>query len=783
MKKKKLSANKKTTKKPSSGNSALKAKESFVTAQEALDYHAFSTGDEIKRRPGKIEVVPTKATSTQRDLSLAYTPGVAAACEAIAKQPKLAADYTARGNLVAVISNGTAVLGLGNIGPLASKPVMEGKAVLFKRFANIDVFDLELNAPTAEEMIQACKALEPTIGGINLEDIKAPECFEIETRLKKELKIPVFHDDQHGTAIILTAALMNALYLSKKKASSLKVVFSGAGAAAIACANLIQTIGVRKSNIIMCDKEGVIHSDRKDLDPFKALYAQKTKDRTLAQALKGADMFVGLSVGGVVSPSMVKAMAKSPIIFALANPNPEIPFDDAKKARPDAIVATGRSDFPNQINNVLGFPYIFRGALDAQSSEINDEMKIAAAKALAELARQDVPESVSNAYGGASFQFGPDYLIPKPFDQRALYWVAPAVAEAAIKTKVAKVKLDLETYRAELRKSVDRSRQILSTILSKAQAEKRKIVFPQGDESKIIKAAHLLNRDELIEPILLGNKKEIVERFKKLNLPLTGIQILDPREDKRKEEFAQNLFARRRRQGMSIEEARKSIERRTYFGMMMVDQGFADGLVSGLNKNYPETIRPALQVIRMKEEFKSAAGLYIVAIRDRLLFFADTTVNIDPSAETLAEITLQAVKRVEFFDLEPKVALLSFSNFGSVRHPTNDKIYKALKLIKEARPELQVDGEMQADTAISADVLADFSFSDLKEPANVLIFPDLASGNIAYKLLQRLANAEVIGPILMGLKKPIHVLQRSSSVQDIVNMATIAAAEANDFYD
>jgi malate dehydrogenase (oxaloacetate-decarboxylating)(NADP+) len=764
----------KLTPKPPAKKSSL-----HVSDEEALNYHEYSSQDPSVRSPGKIEVIASKSCSTQRDLSLAYTPGVAAASLAIANDPSTASRYTARSNLVAVVTNGTAVLGLGNIGPLAAKPVMEGKGVLFKRFANINVFDIELNAESPADVIRACEMLEPTVGGINLEDIKSPECFEIERELKKRLKIPVFHDDQHGTAIIVAAALTNALFVAKKKAAQLKVVFSGAGAAAIACADLIQRIGVKPQNIMMCDKSGVIHSGRKDLDEFKQLYAHPSKARSLQQALEGADLFIGLSVGGVVTPAMIKGMAKNPIIFALANPTPEISYDEAKAARPDAIIATGRSDYPNQINNVLGFPYIFRGALDVESSEINDAMKMAAAEALAALAREDVPDSVSRAYDVDSFSFGPDYLIPKPFDTRALFWVAPAVAEAAMKTKVARKKIDLKLYRENLMKSVDRSREILGVLVLKAKRQTRSIVFPEGTETKIIRAAHILEAEGICHPILLGPKEVIEKTASSLNISLKGMTLIDPRTDTRRENFAQKFFQLRHRKGMSLAESRRSMERGTYFGLMMVEEKLADGLVSGLTKNYPEVIRPTLQILPLKKGYKTAAGLYIVAVKERLFFFADTTVNIDPDADTLAEIALQAAERVEFFELVPKIALLSFSNFGSAAHPSNHKITEALKKIRAKRPDLIVDGEMQADTAVTQELLGRYPFSELKSPANLLIFPNLASGNIAYKLLQRLANAEVIGPILMGPQKPVHVLQQGSSVNEIVNMATIAAAEAN----
>lgn len=751
-----------------------------ISDRDALIYHEFAGTDRTERLPGKIEVVPSKACLTQRDLSLAYTPGVAAVSLAIAKDPRKAADYTARSNLVAVVSNGTAVLGLGDVGPLAAKPVMEGKAVLFKRFANINVFDIELNAKDPQDVIRACQMIEPTVAGINLEDIKSPECFLIEEELRKTLKIPVFHDDQHGTAIIVCAAFINAIKLAKKKASEVKIVFSGAGAAAIACARLLLKFGVKKTNIILCDKSGVIHSERKDLDVFKKEFVQKTKLRSLAEALKGADVFIGLSVGGVVTPKMLKGMAKNPIVFALANPTPEIGFEEAKKTRPDAIVATGRSDFPNQINNVLGFPYIFRGALDVESSAINDEMKIAAAKALAELAQEEVPESVFRAYGENQFQFGPDYIIPKPFDVRALYWVAPAVAEAAIKSKVARKNIDIENYREMLKRSIDRSRQILGASVIKARRKLKKLVFPEGNFPKIIRAAHILEADGIAAPILLGNEREIRKTASNLRIDLGTIEIVNPQKDPRHKDYAEVFYKLRQRKGLSAYEADQLLYRRTYFGLMMVHQGHADALVSGLSKSYPETIRPALQIISLNPKYRYAAGLYIVLIRDRALFFADTTVNIEPDAECLAEIALQAAERVQSFDIEPRIAMLSFSNFGSVSHPQNDKIREAIALIKKKNPKLLVEGEMQADTAISVELLARYPFSELKEPANVLIFPNLAAGNIAYKLLQRLANADVIGPILLGARKPVHVLQQGCSVEEIVNMATIAAADAND---
>lgn len=753
--------------------------EEQLMAADALTYHEYWSLDRSRRLPGKIEVNSSKRCYTQRELSLAYSPGVAAPSLEIAKDPSKVSDYTIRSNLVAVVSNGTAVLGLGNIGPLAAKPVMEGKGVLFKKFANINVFDIELNAPTAAEVIKACQMLEPTVGGINLEDIKAPDCFEIEEELKKTLKIPVFHDDQHGTAIITAAGFINALVLQKKKASQVKVVFSGAGAAAIACANILMKIGVRRENITICDSSGVVHSGRKDLDKYKAAFAKKTSLRKLKDAMKGADAFLGLSVAGVVTRDMVKSMAKNPIIFAMANPSPEIPYDEARSARPDAIVATGRSDFPNQVNNVLGFPSIFRGALDCEASCINEEMKLAAAHALAELARQDVPEAVSKVYEGKQFVFGPEYIIPKPFDSRVLLWVAPAVAEAAMKSGVARKKLDLKNYREQLAHSIDRSRQVMNIAIARAKKKMRKIVFPEGRDPRIIKAANVLLQEKLAQPILLGNPKEIESVAQTMSLSTSGISILNPDTDELAPEFAARLYEIRQRKGVLPKEAERLSKQRTYFGLMMVEMGMADALVSGVTKAYPETIRPILQIISMKPQYRYAAGLYVMVMKDRTLFFADTTVNIDPSAEALAEVALQAAERVEFFKIQPKIAMLSFSNFGSAPHPLSAKMRDAAEIVRKKRPDLMIDGEMQADTAVSMERLSEYAFSSLKEPANILIFPNLASGNIAYKLLQHLARADVIGPILLGPSKPVHVLQQGSSVEEIIRISTIAAAEAN----
>lgn len=753
--------------------------EEQLMAADALTYHEFVNLDRARRSPGKIEMNPSKRCYTQRDLSLAYSPGVAAPSMEIAKDPSKVSDYTIRSNLVAVVSNGTAVLGLGNIGPLAAKPVMEGKGVLFKKFANINVFDIELNAPTVAEVVKACQMLEPTVGGINLEDIKAPDCFEIEEQLKKTLKIPVFHDDQHGTAIITAAGFINALVLQKKKAGSVKVVFSGAGSAAIACANILMKFGVRRENITICDSTGVVHDKRTDLDKYKAAFAKKTPHRKLKDAIKGADVFIGLSVAGVVTKDMVKSMAKNPIIFPMANPSPEISYEDARSARPDAIVATGRSDFPNQVNNVLGFPSIFRGALDCEASCINEEMKLAAARSLAELARQDVPEAVSKVYEGKQFVFGPEYIIPKPFDSRVLLWVAPAVAEAAIKSGVARKKLDLKAYRENLENSLDRSRQVMNIAIARAKKKMRKIVFPEGRDPRIIKAATVLLHEKLAQPILLGDRKEIEMIASTLSLSVKDILIYNPDTDEMTKEFAARLYEIRQRKGVLPKEAERLAQQRTYFGLMMTEMGIADALVSGVSKAYPETIRPILQIIPMKSEYQYAAGLYVMILKDRTMFFADTTVNILPSAEALAEIALQAAERVEFFKIQPRIAMLSFSNFGSAPHEESRRMREAAEIVRRKRPDLMIDGEMQADTAISPERLVDYSFSTLKQPANVLIFPNLASGNIAYKLLQNLGRAEVIGPILLGPSKPVHVLQQGSSVEEIIRISTIAAAEAN----
>ena len=743
---------------------------------EALDYHS-------RGRKGKLQVVPTKPTSTQRDLSLAYTPGVAEPCRRIAEDPLLAFEYTARGNLVAVISNGTAVLGLGDIGPLASKPVMEGKAVLFKRFADIDVFDLEITPTDVDEFVRTVKALEPTFGGINLEDISAPECFEIETRLKKELSIPVFHDDQHGTAIISAAALLNALELVEKKIEDVRIVISGAGAAAIACVRLYLELGAKREHVIFCDSKGVIYKGRTErMDALKESFAADTDARTLADALHGADVFVGLSVGGLVSPEMLAPMAARPIVFAMANPDPEIGYEDAKAARPDVIVATGRSDYPNQVNNVLGFPFLFRGALDTRATDINEAMKHAAVRALADLAREDVPDSVLKAYGLESLEFGDQYLIPKPFDYRVLLRVAPAVAEAAMASGVARRAIDdIEVYRRELARLISRRFHLMHNIIDRAARNPQRIVFPEGEHDKILRAAKVLVDQKIAHPILLARREKIADKLEQLDLDESAVTILHPVDSELLERYADELHRRRRRHGVTREDALKLMRSRNDFGSMMVEMGDADGLLSGLTQHYNETILPALQIHGMQEGVERVSGAYILLFEERVLFLADTTVNIDPTAEQLAEIAVQTAALARRFQVDPRVAMLSFSNFGSNDHPSARKARRAVEFARELDPDLMIDGEMQADTAVVQSILDEtYPWSDLQGPANVLIFPELQSANIAYKLLWRLADVEAIGPILLGLDKPVHVLQRGVEVMDIVNMAAICVVDAQD---
>jgi malate dehydrogenase (oxaloacetate-decarboxylating)(NADP+) len=745
--------------------------------EEALEYHQ-------GERPGKTEVVPTKPTATQRDLSLAYTPGVAKPCLEIARNPGDVYKYTNKGNLVAVISNGTAVLGLGNIGPAAGKPVMEGKAVLFKRFADIDVFDLEVDTRDTEVFIQTVKALEPTFGGINLEDIASPECFEIEERLKKEMNIPVFHDDQHGTAIISAAALKNALEVAGKRIEDVKIVFSGAGAAAMACLRLYLKMGLRKENVILTDRKGVVYNGRaEDMAPYKEEFAVDTPKRKLAEAMEGADVFVGLSVGGIVTQDMVRAMAPNPIVFAMANPDPEIPYDEAVAARPDVIMATGRSDFPNQVNNVLGFPFIFRGALDCRATIINDEMKLAASEALAHLAKEDVPDSVLRAYGMERFSFGREYLIPKPFDYRVLLNVPVAVARAAAETGVAQQPIaDYDAYRRRLEALLGRSRGVMHLIFDRAKRDPKRIVFPEGDQEKIIRAAKILIDEKMAHPILLTRHDDVAPLLQKHGIDPSKLTIIDIEKSPKNEQYTERFAELRRRHGITVADARRILSSRNYFAMMMIDAGDADGVISGLRAYYPATIRPALQILKTRPGVKSASGAYLLMFKGgRMLVLADTTVNIDPTAEQLVEIAEQTAETARRFNIEPRIAMVSFSNFGSTRDTKTEKVRDAVRLLKERRPDLIVEGEMQADTAVVPDIARqDYPWSAIQGDANVLVFPNLDAANAAYKLLWRLANAEVIGPILQGLARPVHVLQRGVDVNDIVNMAAMAVLDAQE---
>jgi malate dehydrogenase (oxaloacetate-decarboxylating)(NADP+) len=746
-----------------------------IRKEDALDYHS-------KGRPGKIEVVPTKPTATARDLALAYTPGVAEPCLEIAKDPDLSYAYTARGNLVAVVSNGTAVLGLGDIGPYAGKPVMEGKGVLFKRFADIDVFDINLDAKEVDKLCMIVKALEPTFGGINLEDIKAPECFIVEERLKREMQIPVFHDDQHGTAIISGAALINAVELVGKKMADIKVVVSGAGASAIACTNFWVTLGVKREHVMMVDTKGVLFEGRTEgLNQWKQPYIRATDCRTLADALVGADVFLGGSVKGLVTGAMLKTMGPKPIIFALANPDPEIDYAEAREARPDAIVATGRSDCPNQVNNVLGFPFIFRGALDVRARQITEEMKLAAAHALAALAREDVPESVSRAYGGEHFTFGPDYIIPKPFDPRVLLWVAPAVAKAAMDGGVARIKVEMEAYKERLQKLLSRSHQVMSTVLAKAKHKPTRIVFRDGADVRVLQAASILREEGICEPILLGGEAEIQKAIvnHRLESELSGISIFDPLKSPERARYAEAFWTKRRRHGENRDSALVRMSQRGYFGSMMVELGEADGLVTGLTQAYPDAVRPALEILGVRPG-RRAAGVYIVVTRNDFKFFADCTLNVDPSAEELAQITIATAALARYFDVTPRVAFLSYSNFGDARGTGPAKMRRAMELTRELRPDLICDGEMQVDSAlVEEERHARYPFSTLNGDANVLIFPSLDAANIAYKLLWRFGGAEVIGPILLGMNKAVNVLQQNASTQDIVNLAAVTALRAH----
>ncbi len=741
--------------------------------EDALEYHS-------QGRPGKIEVVSTKPTATARDLALAYSPGVAEPCLEIARDPDLSYIYTARSNLVGVVSNGTAVLGLGDIGPYAGKPVMEGKGVLFKKFADIDVFDINVDAKEIDAFCAVVKALEPTFGGINLEDIKAPECFVIERRLQSQMNIPVFHDDQHGTAIISGAAMLNAVELAGKKIGEVRVVVSGAGASAIACTNFWISLGVKIENVLMVDTKGVLHTGRTDFNEWKAPFVRETAARTLADALVGADIFLGASVKGLVKPEMLMPMAKNPIIFALANPDPEIDYPSARAARPDAIVATGRSDFPNQVNNVLGFPFIFRGALDVRARRINEEMKLAAARALAALAREDVPDQVSHAYGGEHFTFGPDYIIPKPFDQRVLLWVAPAVARAAMETGVARVPVDLNEYRERLHRAQSRSYQVMSSVFGRARVGQRRIALNDGEHPRVLQAARILREEGVCEPVLLGDADAIAKAIVETHLEdeLADVTVIDPRTHPDTDRFAKEYFAAKQRSGVSPERALAAMRRRNYFGSMLVKTGGADGFVTGLTQTYPEAVRPLLEVIGTREG-RRAGGVYIVVQRNEFKFFADCTMNPSPSPEYLADIAIATADLARHFDVKPRIAFLSYSNFGSAQGAEPAKMRRAMDLAHARRPELEMDGEMQVDAALVTEERTErFPFSRLEGDANVLIFPSLDAANIAYKLLWRFGGAEVIGPLLLGMNQAVNVLQNNASVQDIVNLAGVTAVRA-----
>ncbi|MFT4968802.1 MAG: malate dehydrogenase (oxaloacetate-decarboxylating)(NADP+) [Chitinophagales bacterium] len=746
-----------------------------TSKQEALDYHS-------QGRKGKIEVIPSKPTSTQRDLSLAYSPGVAEPCLEIFKNPEDVYEYTAKGNLVAVISNGTAVLGLGDLGPEASKPVMEGKGLLFKIFADIDVFDIEVDETDVDAFVRTVKAIAPTFGGINLEDLKAPEAFEIEKRLKAELNIPIMHDDQHGTAIISSAALLNALEIAEKKIEKVKVIVNGAGASAISCAKLYMSLGVKKNNIYMFDSKGLITTKRENLDEHKQLFARNEAEITLLDAMKGADVFLGLSKGNVVSQKMVKAMAKNPIVFALANPDPEIPYADAIAARKDIIMATGRSDHPNQVNNVLGFPFIFRGALDVRATCINEEMKLAAVKAIAALAKETVPEEVNEAYSERNLSFGRELIIPKPIDPRLISRIAPAVAKAAMDSGVAKAPIkDWEKYDLELKKRLGLDNKLIKNITQRAKKNPKKVVFAEADNYKILKAAYLAQDEGIAIPILLGNKERIHDMMKEYKLHF-DCKVIDPREQSekaRRSKYAKILFDKRKRRGLTLFEAEKLMHERNYFGSAMVETEDADALISGLTRNYSTAIKPALQVIGVEEGVSRIAGMYIMITKDGPFFFADTTVNVNPCAEEIADITKLVVREVRKLNIEPRVALLSYSNFGSNEGDDAVKMRNALKYLQKDK-NLVVDGEIQANFALNTELVNDFfNFSELaKKSANTLIFPNLSSGNISYKLIQEMAQVESIGPVLLGMKKSVHVLQIGSSVREILNMVSIAVTDA-----
>ena len=743
---------------------------------EALRYHK-------EPRPGKIEVVPTKPCLTQTDLSLAYTPGVAVPCLKIKQDPDASFDYTTRGNLVAVITNGTAVLGLGNIGPLASKPVMEGKAVLFKRFADLDVFDIEVNTRDPDEFVRTVKLLEPTFGGINLEDISAPDCFYIEEQLIRIMSIPVFHDDQHGTAIISGAALLNACELVGRRLEENRIIINGAGAAGIACARMYVHLGAKKENIMLLDSQGIIYKGReRGMNPYKDAFAVETPLRTLEQAVKGAHVLVGLSVEGAFTTQLLSELAEKPIIFALANPEPEIGYHEAKNVRPDAIVATGRSDYPNQVNNVLCFPFLFRGALDVRATAINEPMKVAAVRALAELAREDVPDSVIRAYGGRPIHFGPEYIIPKPLDLRVLLTVAPAVAKAAMASGVARISMPGRSdYVQALESRLGPEREIMHKIITRAQQDPRRIVLPEGDNPVILRAAHQAAREGIAKPLLLGNEEKIRSLAKELQVPLEGVEILDNFKSPLYDRFVEVLSRIRARKGWSLEETRRQLRSRFVFGAMMVLEGHVDGQVHGISRSYPDAIRPVLQVIPRRPGVSKVSGIYLMILKSRTLLLADTTVNFHPSSEDLAEIAVLASEKAAFFDITPRIAMVSFSNFGSTRHPDAKVVEEAVKLSRIKKPDLVIDGEMQVDIALSEEIMKRlYPFNRLGAPANVLIFPNLDAGNAAFKLLERAGGAKAVGPLLMGMSKPFNVLQRSSDMENAVNVIAITVAQAQE---
>jgi malate dehydrogenase (oxaloacetate-decarboxylating)(NADP+) len=743
---------------------------------EALRYHR-------EPRPGKIEVIPSKPCLSQTDLSLAYTPGVAVPCLKIKEDPERAFDYTTKGNLVGVITNGTAVLGLGNIGPLASKPVMEGKGVLFKRFADIDVYDIEVDAANPDEFVRTVQLLEPTFGGINLEDIRAPDCFYIEEQLRRIMSIPVFHDDQHGTAIISGAALLNACEIIGRRLKDLRIVINGAGAAGIACAKMYVQLGAKKENIMLLDSQGIIYKSReRGMNPYKEAFAVDTPLRTLEQAVTGAQVLVGLSVEGAFTPQLLSKMDENPIIFALANPEPEIGYHQAKAIRPDAIVATGRSDYPNQVNNVLCFPFLFRGALDVRATAINEQMKIAAVRSLAELAREDVPDSVIRAYGGRPIHFGPEYIMPKPLDARVLLSVAPAVAKAAVDSGVARIGVQRTSdYIQVLESRLGPEREIMRKIVTRAQQAPKRIVLPEGDNPVILRAAHQVAHEGIAKPLLLGNEARIRSIAEEMQIPLDGIEILDNFKSPFYDQFIQSLFLTRSRKGWSLEETRRQLRSRFVFGAMMVREGLVDGQVHGISRSYPDAIRPVLQVIPRKPGISKVAGVYLMILKDRTLLLADTTVNFHPSSEDLAEIALLVADKAEFFDIKPRIAMISFSNFGSTRHPDATIMEESVRLARRKKPDLVIDGEMQADTALSEEIMKrQYPFTRLKAPANVLIFSNLDAGNAAYKLLQYAGGAKAVGPLLVGLSKPFNVLPRSSEMENAVNVIAITVTQAQD---